>query len=111
MSEKWRSLSNRSETRAAAGDYSMGTSAPPRSQVHPDYPPRARIEWVIAGARVALALGNLLAFSLDPTPASQYTLWTLTVLVVYLVQSGATLALVWKPIEFSRTWGLAGHVF
>ena len=84
---------------------------PPASQVHPDYPPRARIEWVIAGARVVLAVGALFAIWLDPATPSEYETLTYALLVAYLVHSAATLALVWKPIGFSRGWALGGHVF
>ena len=79
--------------------------------MHPDYPPRARIEWVIAGARVVLAVGSLFAIWLDPSTPSQYETAAYTLLVIYLAHSVATLALVWKPVEFARAWGLAGHIF
>ena len=67
---------------------------PPASQVHPDYPPRARIEWVIAGARVVLAVGALFAIRLDPATPSEYETLTYSLLVAYLIHSAATLALV-----------------
>ena len=80
-------------------------------RMHPDYPPRARIEWVIAGARVVLAVGALFAVWVDPGPPSPYQALTYALLAMYLIHSVATLALVWKPVEFARGWGLAGHVF
>lgn len=79
--------------------------------MHPDYPPRARIEWVIAGARVVLAVGSLLAIWLDPTTPPANEPLTYTLLGIYLLYSVAALALVWKPVEFSRVSGLAGHLF
>ena len=82
-----------------------------QAQVHPDYPPRARIEWVIAGARVVLAVGGLFAIWVHPSPGSPNQALSYALLAMYLFHSLATLALVWKPIEFARAWGLAGHVF
>ena len=79
--------------------------------MHPDYPPRARIEWVIAGARVVLAVGGLFAIWLDPSTPPKYESLIYALLTIYLVHSLATLALVWKPVEFARMWGLAGHLF
>jgi signal transduction histidine kinase len=75
----------------------------------PDYPPRARIEWVTAGARVVLAVGGLFAMWLDPSATTHRTL-TDTLLGLYVGYSLAMLALVWKPIEFARTSGLAAHI-
>jgi signal transduction histidine kinase len=79
--------------------------------VLPDYPPRARVEWVIAGARVVLAVGGLFAIWLDPSTHSRHESLIYALLVMYLLHSAATLALVWKPLEFARGWGLFGHVF
>lgn len=70
-------------------------------------PPRVRVEWVIAGARVVLAAGSLLALLVEPR-------WDLRVLVYllgwYLVYSLALLALVWTPNRFGRGWDIALHV-
>ena len=32
-------------------------------------PPRVRVEWLIAGVRVVLALGTLIALAIDPVPS------------------------------------------
>jgi signal transduction histidine kinase len=72
-----------------------------------DYPPRARIEWVIAGARVVLAFGGLLAAWIDPSAYEPLTYWLLSIYVVY---SLAVFALARNPVDFARGWGLAGHI-
>jgi signal transduction histidine kinase len=75
-----------------------------------EYPPRARIEWVIAGARVVLAVGSLFAIWIDPsTPVKPGTLG-FTLLALYAVHSLGILALVQRPVEFGWGWGLLGHV-
>jgi signal transduction histidine kinase len=76
-----------------------------------EYPPRARIEWVIAGARVVLAFGALLAAWLDPTMPAALDLLTYWLLSIYVVYSLAVFALVRNPVNFARGWGMAGHIF
>ena len=79
--------------------------------MHPDYPPRARIEWVIAAARVVLAAGALLGIWLAPTTPTANETFAYMLLLLYLLHSAATLALVRKPVAFARGWGLATHLF
>src|SRR5262249_42015974 len=77
--------------------------------VHPEYPPRVRLEWLIAGTRVVLVAGALLAVAVDPV--SPVWDWTVTyALGSYLVFSIAVLALVWTPVRFARGWGVALHL-
>jgi signal transduction histidine kinase len=72
--------------------------------VHPDYPPRARLERVIASARVVLAAGATFAVWLDPTSPVMDP-----VLVGYSIHSVLVLALVWSPIRFARSWSIVVH--
>ena len=68
-------------------------------------PPRVRVEWLIAGTRVALAVGTLLAVTIEPihSQGQAYLLgW-------YVVYSLAVLALVWTPARFARGWDIAVH--
>ncbi len=76
----------------------------------PVSPPRVRVEWLIAGVRVALAVSALLAFLIDaPNYFPPY--FVTLVFVGYLVYGLAVLALVWSPVQFGRGWDLAVHVF
>ena len=78
--------------------------------MYPEYPPRVRIEWLIATSRVVLASGGLLAVAISPFgPGDDWRLgytigW-------YLVYSLCVLALVWTPVRFAPAWGLSLHVF
>lgn len=69
------------------------------------HPPRVRVEWSIAGVRVALAAWALLAIAVD---SSSYALHELIANLFswYLVYSLAVLALVWAPVRFFRGWDL-----
>ncbi len=79
-------------------------------KVYPDYPPRVRIEWVIATSRVVLAGGALLAVVISPFGSTAD--WRLTYAISwYLVYSLCVLALVWTPVRFAPAWGLSNHVF
>ena len=73
-----------------------------------DYSPRVRMEWLVAGVRVVLAGGALLAVALDPAPLRYWQ--TAYVLVWYLIWSLAVLALVWTPTRFAPGWDIAVHL-
>ncbi|HWW84199.1 MAG TPA: histidine kinase [Vicinamibacterales bacterium] len=78
--------------------------------VHPEYPPRVRVEWMTATARVVIAGGAFLAAVIGPSTASAY--WILnTALGWYLLYSLLVLGLVWTPVRFTKGWGPAVHVF
>ena len=71
-----------------------------------EHPPRVRVEWIVAAARVMLATGALLAigFSAEHGWLAPYlTAW-------YLAYSLAILALVWSPVRFARSWDIGLHV-
>src|SRR5262249_4177130 len=73
-------------------------------------PPRVRVEWLIAGVRVAIAISTLLAFLIDvPSYSPPYVVSL--VFGVYLIYGLAVLALVWSPVNFGRGWDLAVHLF
>jgi len=70
-----------------------------------EYPPRVRVEWFLAAARVGLAVGALIAAPADvPTPAVH------AVLIAYLAYSLSVLTLVWSPVRFGRGWELSLHL-
>jgi signal transduction histidine kinase len=69
-------------------------------------PPRVRVEWLIAGARVVLAGGTAAAVALT---SGAYQPWAVYLLGWYLIYSVALLALVWKPVRFARGWDTAVH--
>src|SRR5262245_18354467 len=76
---------------------------------YPESPPRIRIEWLIAAARVIIATSALLAFIID---AQHYVPpFIVGFFGGYLVYGLAVLALVWSPVRFGRGWDLAVHVF
>ena len=78
--------------------------------VIPEYPPRVRLEWLIASSRIVLAGGALLAVAVSP--ADPLSNWSLAyALGWYLVYSVLVLALVWTPVRFARGWGIAQHAF
>jgi signal transduction histidine kinase len=80
----------------------------PRLGFYPDYPPRVRVEWLIATTRVVLAAGALLATAIRPfTPGDWITTYSLG---WYLVYSLVVLALVWTPVRFARGWDVLLHV-
>jgi signal transduction histidine kinase len=70
-------------------------------RVHPDYPPRARLERVIASARVVLAAGASLIIWSETTSAA-----VAAVLIAYLIHSVLGAALVWSPVRFARPWSI-----
>jgi hypothetical protein len=71
-------------------------------------PPRVRVEWSLAAARVVLAGGALVAVSFD-TPASGWAVPNL--LIWYLIYSLGVLAFVWAPVRFGRGADVVLHVF
>jgi len=76
----------------------------------PEYPPRVRIEWLIAISRVVLAAGALLAVAVSPADA--LGTWSLAyALAWYLLYSVLVLGLVWTPVRFARGWDVAQHAF
>jgi signal transduction histidine kinase len=76
----------------------------------PEYPPRVRIEWLIAISRIVLAGGALLAVLVSPSDA--LGTWPLAyALAWYLLYSVLVLGLVWTPVRFARGWDLAQHAF
>ena len=79
-------------------------------EVEFSFAPRVRVEWLIAGTRVVLALGGLLAVIVDPLP-QPIQAFVVYLLAWYLTYSLAMLALVWAPIRFASGWGLAVYLF
>jgi len=78
--------------------------------VYPEYPPRVRIEWLIASSRVVLAGGGLLAVAISPFGPGDD--WRLAYTIGwYLIYSLCVLALVWTPVRFAPAWGLSLHLF
>ena len=76
----------------------------------PEYPPRVRVEWLIASSRIVLAGGALLAVAVSPSDPLNN--WSLAyALGWYLVYSLLVLGLVWTPVRFARGWGVAQHAF
>jgi signal transduction histidine kinase len=75
-----------------------------------EYPPRVRLEWLIASSRIVLAGGALLGVAVSP--ADPLTTVPLAyALGWYLLYSLLVLALVWTPVRFARGWDLAQHGF
>jgi signal transduction histidine kinase len=96
--------------RPSAGDSGPRSTHLATLKVHPDYPPRVRIEWVIASSRVVIAGGALLAVAISPfAPGGDWRLAYTSSL--YFVYSLWVLALVWTPVRFAPAWGLSNHVF
>ncbi len=83
---------------------------PPTLNLVPEYPPRVRIEWLIATSRIVLAAGALLAVAVSPSE-SLGTFSLAYSLGWYLLYSVLVLGLVWTPVRFARGWDLAQHAF
>jgi signal transduction histidine kinase len=78
--------------------------------MYSEYPPRVRLEWVVATARVGLAAGAFLTAAISPFALNGH--WALNVFLGgYLVYSVLVLALVWTPVKFGAGWDLASHLF
>jgi signal transduction histidine kinase len=76
----------------------------------PERPPRVRLEWLIATARLVLACSAFVTFWISPlTQVDHQTLDA--ALGCYVLYSLVVLALVWSPARFARGWGAAAHVF
>jgi signal transduction histidine kinase len=71
-----------------------------------EHPPRVRVEWVVAGARVMLATGALFAVALD----REHGWWATYLATCYFVWGLGILALVWAPVRFSRSWDIGLHL-
>ena len=80
------------------------------NHLYPESPPRVRVEWLLAGTRVAVAASALLAVTLD-TPEYIPPRLVASVLIGYLLYGLAVVALVWSPVRFGRGWDLAVHAF
>jgi signal transduction histidine kinase len=73
-------------------------------------PPRIRVEWLVAIARVVLAGGAWVAVLIDPADGGHG--WAVAYLLsCYLVFSIGILALVWAPTRFAPGWGVALHLY
>ena len=71
--------------------------------IYPESPPRVRVEWLLAGTRVAVAASALLAVTLE-TPEYIPPRLVASVLIGYLLYGLAVVALVWSPVRFGRGW-------
>jgi signal transduction histidine kinase len=78
--------------------------------IYPESPPRVRVEWLLAGTRVAVAASALLAVTLE-TPEYIPPRLVASVLIGYLLYGVAVVALVWSPVRFGRGWDLAVYGF
>lgn len=84
-------------------------------------PPRVRVEWLIAGARVLLAAVTLVANTLAASavlPLGQllgdkdFTTIDFVLYLPgwYLAYSLTLMALVWTPVRFARRWDIVVHI-
>jgi len=73
-------------------------------------PPRIRVEWVVAVARVVLAGGVWIAVLIDPLEPGRGGIGAY-LFVCYLMFSVGILALVWSPVRFARGWAVALHSY
>src|SRR5215208_1748585 len=73
-------------------------------------PPRIRVEWLVAVARVVLATGVWLAVIIDPLEPARGGIGAY-LFACYLVFSVGILALVWSPRHFARGWAVALHLY
>jgi signal transduction histidine kinase len=77
---------------------------------HTESPPRVRVEWLVAVARVVLAAGVSFAVIIDPLEPGRGGVGAF-LLACYLVFSVGILALVWSPTRFGRGWAVALHLY
>jgi signal transduction histidine kinase len=73
-------------------------------------PPRVRVEWLVAAARVVLAAGVWIAVILEPFEPGRAGV-VAYLFGLYFVFSVAILALVWSPTRFGRGWAIALHLY
>jgi signal transduction histidine kinase len=99
----------RATRQLSAGDTGPLSTRLSTLKVYPEYPPRVRIEWLIAGSRVVLAGGALLAVAISPFGSGDD--WRLALTIGgYFIYSLCVLALVWAPVRFAPAWGLSNHL-
>jgi signal transduction histidine kinase len=78
--------------------------------VNAERPPRVRLEWLIATARVVIASSGFVTFALSPfSPAGHEALDA--ALGCYVIYSIVVLGMVWAPARFATGWDVAVHVF
>jgi signal transduction histidine kinase len=70
----------------------------------------SRVDRVIAGGRVALALSSLLAISTDPSAPAAYASTTYTLLIAYAIHAFTLLCLLLMPLSLPRHWPLGTHL-
>jgi signal transduction histidine kinase len=92
---------------AATGASGQTTSVQP--DAYPARPPRVRLEWLVATARIVLAAGALLARALLPAPTTNAPIVDV-VLSSYLIYSVVLLLLVWRPFRFAAGWDLVAFL-
>src|SRR5690349_15653023 len=73
-------------------------------------PPRIRVEWLVAVARVVLAAGATIATLVDPAIVG-HAGTVAYLLACYLVFAIGILVLVWAPTRFARGWAVALHLY
>jgi signal transduction histidine kinase len=90
------------------GSVERTLGSPRALAAYADYPPRVRLEWLLATTRIVLVAGALLALTLDRQRTPFYPL-VRYLLAMYLGYSAATLVLVWIPLRFARGWAILQH--
>lgn len=78
--------------------------------MNPERPPRVRLEWLIATARVVIACSGFVTLVAQPfSPRGWQALDG--ALACYVAYSFALLGMVWAPTRFARGWDIAVHLF
>lgn len=77
--------------------------------MNPDQPPRVRLEWLIATARLVIASSAFVTFTISPLHAANAALNV--ALACYVGYSLLLLGVVWRPARFGAGWDLAVHLF
>ena len=78
--------------------------------LQPESPPRIRVEWLVALARVVLALGVWIAVIIDPLEPGRGGIGAF-LFACYFAFSVGILALVWSPTRFGRGWAVGLHLY